>query len=141
MHRSVRITDIYIPVFQLCTKKRAGQDISRYIMGFIMNPTMNYINELNIIHKIQKINLTVTTMFTYHVSNLVYQTMDIENIKDIIEKNIDKHMKFSHYCCGNNGVLYKTKTNFGLYVTDPTLETVFSNSISILTLANDETTE
>lgn len=137
---TLRIKDIYIPVLQLCMKKKAGQDISRYIMGFIKEPTMNYINEVNIISRIPKRNLHLGDNFAYHTSNLVYQTMDIEDIKDIIEKNISKNMRFSHYCCANNGVIYENKTKLGvhrLYETDPQTVTL----LDLLQLANAATNE
>ena len=101
---------------------------------------MNHINEVNIIHKIPKINLNINNNFTYHTTNLVYQTMDIEDIKDIIEKNISKNMRFSHYCCDNKGVMYENKTNRGLhrlYNTDPETVTL----LELLQLANAETNE
>ena len=137
---TLRIKDIYIPVFQLCMKKKAGHDISRYIMGFIKEPTMNYINEVNIIYRIPKRNLHLGDNFTYHTSNLVYQTMDIKDIKDIIEKNISKNMRFSHYCCSNKGVMYENKTKLGvhrLYETDPQTVTL----LDLLQLANAATNE
>jgi hypothetical protein len=136
---TLRIKDIYIPVFQLCTKKRAGQDISRYIMGFIKEPTMNYINEVNIISRIPKRNLHLGHDFVYHTSNLVYQTMDIKGIKDIIEKNISKNMRFSHYCCGNKGVMYENKTKLGLHRNRTDFEPV--TLLELLQLANAATNE
>jgi hypothetical protein len=65
--------------------------------------------------------------------------MDIEDIKDIIEKNISKNMRFSHYCCANNGVIYENKTNPVLLRnrTDPYPVTL----LDLLQLANAATNE
>ena len=103
--KSFRVQDVYIPIYQLCVKKKIGSDISRHIMSFVKDELMVQINCRNIFEKLQK------NCRTFHVSDLVYKNMDLMDIKNIVDRYHNGRLIFSHYCCGGNGIMYNSNYN------------------------------
>ena len=95
-----KVQDIYVPVRQLCSRNKVCPDIARYIMTFVKDDYMLSINTCKIIEKIHK------KITTFHVYDLVYKNMDLNKVKQIVDKNHNGSLTFSHYCCGGKGIMY-----------------------------------
>jgi DTW domain-containing protein YfiP len=99
------VQDIYIPVRQLCSKNKVCPDIARYIMTYVKDEYMLQINTKRLIEKIHK-NCT-----TFHVSDLVYNNMKLNDIKKLVDENHNGCLTFSHYCCQGKGIMYRSNYN------------------------------
>lgn len=103
--KNFRVQDVYLPIYQLCVKKKIGSDISRHIMSFVKDEFMMQINSRNIFEKIQK------NCRTFHVSDLVYKNMNLMDLKNIVDRFHNGRLTFSHYCCGGTGIMYNSNYN------------------------------
>lgn len=100
-----KVQDVYVPVRQLCSRNKVCPDIARYIMMFVKDDYMLSINTSKIVEKI------IRNSTTFHVGDLVYKNMDLHRVKQIVDKNHNGSLTFSHYCCGGKGIMYKSSYN------------------------------
>lgn len=100
-----KVQDVYVPVRQLCSRNKVYPDIARYIMTFVKDDYMLSINTCKIIEKIHQKSTT------FHGGDLVYKNMKLKDVKQIIDKNHNGSLTFSHYCCGGKGLTYENKYN------------------------------
>ena len=100
-----KVQDVYVPVRQLCSRNKVCPDIARYIMMFVKDDYMLSINTSKIVEKI------IRNSTTFHVGDLVYKNMDLHRVKQIVDKNHNGSLTFSHYCCGGKGITYNSSYN------------------------------
>lgn len=100
-----KVQDVYVPVHQLCSRNKVCPDIARYIMTFVKDDYMLSINTCKIVEKIHRKSTT------FHVGDLVYKNMQMKDVKQIVDKNHNGSLIFSHYCCGGKGITYNSNYN------------------------------
>lgn len=96
-----KVQDIYVPVRQLCSINKVCPDIARYIMMFVKDDYMLSINICKIVEKIRR------KYTTFHDYDLIYKNIKLSHVKQIVDKNHNGSLTFSHYCCGGKGIMYK----------------------------------
>lgn len=130
----MELIDYYSAFDNVCKNYNLSNNLSRYIFDFEIENIKKKITEEKknkdskfLLIKVLEINVKIKKQlllqipdplrykrecirFTMHKADLPNKSLNVYEIKDLIIdfiKTFDVDLKFSHYCCGKNGVMFE----------------------------------